>query len=184
MADLKTIFDQVGAFKLAPIDSWHPEKIVDIDIRISSKGDWYYQGSVIARHRIVKLFSTVLRLEGEDYFLVTPPAKYCIEVEDVPFTAVELHVKGKDKNQKLHFRTNMDEVVVADHEHPLTVTTNTQTEETIPYIVVRDGLKAKIVRSVYYQLAELLVDDNGDSGPDHKVGVYSCGQFIPFGVIE
>ena len=42
------------------------------------------------------------------------------------------------------------------------------------YIVVRDSLPALISRSVYYQLADLLVEHQGSHG------VWSAGQFFAF----
>ncbi len=180
------LFDQLEALKLAPIDNWKPVRIVDIDIRIAANGDWFYLGSPIQRHRIVKLFSSVLRLEGEQYFLVTPPAKYRIQVDDVPFTAVEMNQVKEKEIQKLYFRTNMDEVVLADHIHPLTVITNAKNNEPSPYITVRSGLKAKITRSVFYQLAELLQPDPNQSDASNAigaVGVFSAGEFFSFGTV-
>lgn len=177
MSTLNDLFDQVDAFKLAPLESWQPNESVEIDIRIASNGDWYYQGTVIPRHRIVKLFSTVLRLEDEEYFLVTPPVKYRIQVEDAPFTAVELNQKINER-QQLFFRTNMDEVILADADHPIVVKTNSETGEPSPYIMVHGGLTAKIARPVFYELTDILEPDPKDSD---MLGVFSDGQFFPFG---
>ena len=185
MSDLNVLFDQPEAFRLAPIDNWKPVRIIDIDIRIAANGDWFYLGSPVQRHRIVKLFSSVLRLEGDQYFLITPPVKYRIRVDDVPFIAVEMNqVKEQVKQkeiQKLYFRTNMDEVILADHIHPLTVITNAKNSEPSPYITVHSELKAKITRSVFYQLAELLQPDPNQSDATTTVGVFSAGEFFAFG---
>jgi len=185
MTDLKSLFNQLDAFRLAPVADWNPDVTVDIDIRIASNGEWYYQGSRIERHRISKLFSTVLRLEGDRYFLVTPPVKYQIQVDDVPFNAVELNRQGEGKMQNLYFRTNMDEVVLADKTHRITVKTNPGTGEPAPYITVRSNLRAKIVRPVFYELAQLLQPDpNPDSDlAEDSVGVFSAGQFFSFGTV-
>ncbi|WP_424946905.1 DUF1285 domain-containing protein [Candidatus Spongiihabitans sp.] len=184
MSEVSAIFDQLEAFKLAPIDDWKPVKIIDIDIRIAANGEWFYLGSPIQRQRMVKLFSSVLRREGEQYFLVTPPAKYRIQVDDAPFVAVEMQQvkeRVRDKKiQKLYFRTNMDEVILADHLHPLSVITNAQSGEPAPYITVRNDLKAKITRSVFYQLAELLQPDPNQCDAANAVGVFSAGEFFSF----
>ncbi len=195
MSDLQTLFAQLHAFEVAPVDKWHPPKTIDIDILIATNGAWFYQGSPIQRQRMVKLFSSVLRLEDDQYFLVTPPIKYRIQVNDVPFMAMEMNqVQNNDKGngtendtenngQKLYFRTNMDEVVLADHSHPLTVITNPKTAESVPYIMVRSGLKAKITRAVFYQLAELLQPAPVQSDVANTVGVFSAGTFFPFGTV-
>ncbi len=187
MADLNTLFEQLGALKPAPLDEWTPPKTVDIDIRITANGEWFYLESPIQRHRMVKLFSSVLRLEGEQYFLVTPPVKYRIQVNDVPFMAVEMNqVKeyGKEnKRQKLYFRTNMDEVVLASQTHPLSVITNPKTGEPAPYIMVRNNLKAKITRSVFHQLSALL-QPAPNQADTTNIGVFSAGEFFSFGSVS
>lgn len=183
MSDLSKLFHQLEAFKLAPVDDWKPSKSVAIDIRIAANGDWFYCGSPIQRHRMVKLFATVLRLEGEQYFLITPLEKYRIQVDDVPFMAVEMNQVKDQEMQKLYFRTNMDEVVLADHIHPLTVITNAKNSEPSPYITIRSDLKAKITRSVFYQLAELLQPAPNQTDVAATVGVFSAGQFFSFGAM-
>ena len=54
-------------------------------------GTWLYCGSPIERKELVKLFASVLRREPDgSYWLVTPVERGRIEVDDVPFVAVEL----------------------------------------------------------------------------------------------
>jgi hypothetical protein len=183
VTDITSLFNQLDAFKLAPVEKWEPDVEVDIDIRIASNGEWLYQGSRIDRHRIVKLFSTVLRLEGKGYFLVTPPVKYRVQVDDAPFNAVELNRQGQGKMQNLFFRTNMDEVVLADSAHPITVKTDPQSNEPAPYITVRSNLKAKILRPIFYELADLLQPDPDKDAARNSVGVFSAGQYFQFGKV-
>ncbi len=181
MPDIETLFDQLEAFVPAPLADWRPEKTVDIDLRIDAAGVWHYQGSPIRRHRISKLFSTVLSLEDKEYYLVTPPVKYRISVDDAPFLAVEMNRQGQGANQNLYFRTNMDEVVLADRDHPIVVEIDSQTGEPSPYIEVRNGLDAKMTRSVFYQMAELAVSaDNVDAG-SVNYGLHSAGTLFIVG---
>ncbi|MBT5918008.1 MAG: DUF1285 domain-containing protein, partial [Alphaproteobacteria bacterium] len=43
----------------------------EIDMRIARDGSWFYLGSIINRKPLVKLFSTVLRLEDDgQYYLI------------------------------------------------------------------------------------------------------------------
>ncbi len=181
--DIRELFNELDAFRLPPVEKWHPAESVDIGLRIDHRGKWFYRNSPIQRHRISKLFSTVLRLEGEEYYLVTPPVKYRVRVEDVPFTAVELQVRGSGRTQNLFFRTNMDEVVLADLDHPVTVIVDPASQEPSPYILIRQGLKAKIVRSVFHELANLLVPDPEAGIRGNRIGVYSAGQFFLFGEV-
>lgn len=142
-----------------------PQMCGDIDIRISRNGAWHYMGSPIGRQPLVKLFASVLeRDESGEYWLVTPAEMCRIRVDDAPFTAVEMTVAGSGAGQTLQFRTNLDENVTAGPDHPLRVETDPGTGEPAPYIAVRDGLDALIVRSVFYDLVELAEEAETPAG--------------------
>ena len=96
---------------LPPVHLWNPPFCGDIDMRIAVDGTWHYLGSPINRKPMVKLFSSILRRDEEDYFLVTPVEKVGITVDDAPFLAVELIVEGEGESQILQFRTNVDDIV-------------------------------------------------------------------------
>ena len=152
----------------------------DIDMRIARDGTWFYLGSPINRKPLVKLFSTVLRLEEDgEYYLITPVEKARIKVDDAPFTAVEMTVTGEGKSRQLTFRTNIDEVATIDADHPLRVSIDGETGEPSPYILVRDNLEALVVRSVFYDLVDLAEDIGGD-----KLGVWSSGICFEIGGTE
>lgn len=145
----------------------------DIGLKIGRDGTWYYQGSPIGRKPLVKLFSTVLRREDDGFYLVTPVEKVPIEVEGEPFVAVEMTREGEGPDQSLSFRTNVDDVVTAGPEHAIGFRAEPGGGHA-PYVEVRDGLRAQLARSVYYELTELAAD--ADEGP----GVWSAGTFFPF----
>ncbi|WP_339861127.1 DUF1285 domain-containing protein [Paremcibacter congregatus] len=167
-----------GKKGLPPVHLWNPDFCGDIDMHIKRDGSWDYMGTPIARPAMVRLFSTILRHDEDGkYYLVTPVEKVGIRVDDAPFVAVELRVENPGKDQILHFRTNVDDVVTLDADHPLTVT-HAPDGEPSPYILVRDRLQALIARPVYYQLAEMMEEKNGD------YGVWSRGQFFPLGKAE
>jgi hypothetical protein len=150
------------------------------DIRIARDGTWYYRGSPIARKPLVKLFSTVIQLdEHGDYWLATPAERGRIQVDDAPFTAVELDVAGSGRDQLLRFRTNVDDWIEAGPDHPLRVSEAPGTGEPSPYILVRDNLEALIVRPVYYEMVERAVEGRIDE-TDH-LGLWSKGTFFPLG---
>jgi len=77
---------------LPPVHLWNPPYCGDLDMRIGADGTWFYLKTPIGRPALVNLFASVLKREGEKYFLVTPVEKCGIIVEDAPFIAVELRV--------------------------------------------------------------------------------------------
>ena len=176
-----TLFGLLEAFVPARVSEWHPEKTVDIDIRIDAGGVWHYRGSPIRRHRISRLFATVLMREGAEFYLVTPAVRYRICVDDAPFLAVELNRQGQGSNQTLYFRTNMDEVVLAGGDHPIMVDTDRETGEPAPYIEVRDGLNAKMTRSVFYQMAEWVTPMERSGKGRVNYGLHSAGTLFIVG---
>jgi hypothetical protein len=155
----------------------------DLDIRIDRDGRWLYRGSPIERKELVCLFASVLqRDDNGDYWMVTPGELARIEVEDAPFVAVELFVSGAGQCQTLSFRTNVDEVVTVGPDNPLRVETDSETGEPAPYVRVRDGMDAKIARSVFYDLVERGREEtiNGET----VFGVWSQNQFFPMGSLS
>jgi len=167
---------------LPPVHLWNPPFCGDLDMRIARDGTWFYQGTPIGRPAMVRLFSTVIRRDGDDYFLVTPVEKVGIQVEDAPFVAVRLDVSGEGEAQLLRFVTNVDDVVEAGQEHPLRVSLDPQTQEPSPYIHVRANLEALVHRNVFYQLVDLAVP--GDVDGESWLDVWSGGGFFPIGRTE
>ncbi|MBB6285754.1 hypothetical protein FBY10_12276 [Pseudomonas sp. SJZ103] len=164
----------------APVHLWNPDFCGNIDMRIARDGTWFYQGTPIGRKPMVKLFSTIIRRDGDDYFLITPVEKVGITVDDAPFVAVTLDVEGQGESQVLRFTTNVDEQIEADIEHPLRVVIDPVTQEPSPYLRVRTNLEALVHRNVFYQLVELAVSRpiNGQTW----LGVWSGGEFFRIGL--
>lgn len=163
------LLKQIGSTNLPPVDSWHPDREGQIDIRIRADGTWLHDGTVIRRKSIARIFSTILRRDDESYYLVTPVEKLKIQVDDVPFLAVDMEASGSGRAQQVLFKTNMDEVIRLDDAHALSVL-NTGTGPR-PYIEVRDGLSARILSDVFYRLADLVEDPEAD--PMH---IWSAGS--------
>ncbi|CAN7364797.1 DUF1285 domain-containing protein [Aquipseudomonas alcaligenes] len=164
---------------LPPVHLWNPDFCGDIDMRIARDGTWFYLGTPIGRKPMVKLFSTIIRRDGDDYFLVTPVEKVGITVDDAPFVAVSVEVSGEGEEQVLRFVTNVEDEVEAGAEHPIRVETDPITQEPAPYVHVRTNLEALIHRNVFYQLVELAVVREIDGR--NWLGVWSGGQFFPIG---
>ncbi len=153
------------------------EPPTDFGIRIAKDGTWYHNGLPFRRMALVKLFSTVLkRAENGDYLLVTPVERGTVEVEDAPFVAVEMLAEGEGRGQTLKFRTNLDEWVTADADHPIWLVIGDDHAEPRPYVMVRPGLEALIVRSVFYDLVEL-----AEEKPDSSLAVWSGGTLHHLG---
>lgn len=160
---------------LPPVHLWNPPFCGDLDMRIARDGTWFYLGTPIGRPELVRLFSTILRRDGDDYFLVTPVEKVGITVDDAPFVAVDFEVAGAGEAQELRFETNVGDHVTAGPDHPIRVTRDPETGEPSPYVLVRANLEALIDRKSFYRLVDI--------GTDHEgwFGLWSGGAF--FGVI-
>ncbi len=165
---------------LPPVHLWNPDFCGDIDMRIARDGTWFYQGTPIGRKAMVRLFSTIIRRDADDYFLITPVEKVGIKVDDAPFVAVLLEVHGEGQSQVLCFTTNVDDVVEASAEHPLRVTIDPETQQPAPYVRVRSNLEALIHRNVFYQLVDLCVVHELEG--QRWLGVWSHGEFFPIGL--
>ena len=154
-----------------------------LNIRIDRHGVWYYEGSPINRKSLVCLFASVLTRDASgEYWLATPAEIGRIEVEDAPFIAVELYVAGAGRAQILSVRTNVDEIVTIDNDHPITIVTNPATGEPSPYVTVREGIDARLSRSVFYELVDLGVEQS--TGGAHMVGVWSSECLFSLGSME
>ena len=155
----------------------------DLDIRIDRDGVWYYHGSPIGRKELVCLFSSILAMdEAGAYWLVTPREKGRVRVDDAPFMAVELFSVGGGRDRVLSFRTNVDEVVRVDRDHPILVVTNPETGEPSPYVTPRGRMRAKLVRPVYYELVGMGLEETIDN--EKVYGVWSSGAFFPIGTVD
>jgi hypothetical protein len=158
---------------LPPVHLWNPSHCGEIDIRIRRDGVWIHEGTPIGREALVRLFSTVLRLDPDGYHLVTPAEKLKILVEDAPFVAVRVDRVG----ETLRFQTNVDDEVEAGPDHPIRVASDPATGEPAPYVHVRRGLEARLSRPVFYELVELAEVRGGE------MGVSSNGAWYPLGPV-
>ncbi|MFN3657292.1 MAG: DUF1285 domain-containing protein [Pseudolabrys sp.] len=158
-----------------PVEQWNPPFCGDIDMKIAADGTWFYQKTPIGRPALVKLFASVLKREGDKYFLVTPVEKVGLIVEEVPFLAVELTV-DRDPRQVLRFRTNVDDAVEAGPGHALRFDEDAGTGGLTPYLHVRRDLWAKVTRALFYDLVEL--GEEREVGGKAMFGVVSHGEFF------
>jgi uncharacterized protein len=161
---------------VGPAPSWNPPDFGDIDMRIAADGTWFYCGSPIGRAPLVQLFASVMRREGDRYVLVTPVEKVGIKVDDAPFLAVEMRVESAADGPRLTFRTNVEDMVTVDSEHPLRFERGAS-EGMKPYVRVRGDLWALIKRALFYDLVAL--GQTAQVAGGHWFGVPSHGLFFP-----
>ena len=159
-----------------PVHLWHPPFCGDIDMRIARDGTWFYQGTPIGRPALVRLFSQILRREGDAYFLVTPVEKVGIKVDDAPFLAVDFDASGDGMAQVLRFTTKTQDEFVASDQNPIRVARDAAGQPS-PYVHVRAGMEALIDRKSFYRLVDLAVIAPYMGA--EWLGVYSSGAFFP-----
>ena len=160
-----------------PVELWDPPFCGDLDMRIATDGTWYYLKTPIGRPALVKLFASVLKREGDKYYLVTPVEKCGIAVEDAPFLAVELSIGESDAGRVLNFRTNVDDWVACGPHNPLRFEPEAGTGGLKPYVHVRRELWAKVTRALFFDLVELGEEREVDGAV--MFGVTSMGTFFP-----
>lgn len=158
---------------LPPVHEWNPPDCGDLDIRIARDGTWFYLGTPIGRPELVRLFSTILRKDGDRYVLVTPVEKVGITVDDAPFVAVDF----ERDDDALRFVTNLGDEAVAGPAHPIRVERDPATGEPSPYILIRDRLEALIDRKSFYRLVE--IGEHAEYDGESWFGLRSSGMFFP-----
>ncbi len=189
--DLPTSSPEAGPISLQNIDlpgapPPSPEGRVlyeNLNIRIDGDGVWHYHGSPIRRKELLCLFASALtRDAGGQHWLVTAAEMGPIEVEDAPFLAVEAFIAGDGEQQLISLRTNVDEIVTIDNEHPLHIEADPKAGELKPYVLLDKGLKAKLSRALYYDLVALGVQ--AERCGRRCLGVWSAGRLFLLGWLD
>lgn len=161
-----------------------PAECGDLPFVIKRDGSWLYKGTAIGRKELVCLFASVLRREGDgSFWLETPAERGRIVVEDAPFVVVEMEWDGAESDQVVTFRTNTDEIVTVDLDHPLRFTDEGGGDPK-PYVRLRPGngdypIEARISRPVFYELVALA--EPQPVRDRMMLGIWSCGVFFPLG---
>lgn len=168
---------QAGKKGPPPVHLWNPPFCGDLDMRIARDGTWFYLGTPIGRHELVKLFSSIIRKDGEDYFLVTPVEKVGITVDDAPFVAIDFDASGAGQDQVLTFTTHVGDQVTAGPDAPIRVVRDAKTGEPSPYVLVRANLEALIDRKSFYRLVDLGAHEDHEGA--RWFGLWSGGSFFP-----
>ena len=165
---LLEIAEAVEARRLPPIDKWNPQEAIDSQMRIAADGTWFHEGRPITRKAMVRAFSSLLTRDGDgQHWLLTPQCRQAIAVEDAAFMAVDV----QQREGKLAFRLNTDELVIAGQNHPLRALGNAETPAI--YLAVRHGCEARLNRSTWLQLVDLAEEAGG------QLAVRSGGESYP-----
>jgi uncharacterized protein len=177
ISGLETLIREQAGKGRPPVETWQPPYCGDIGLRIRADGVWEYRASPIKRLGLVKLFASVLRKDADGrHYLVTPAEKVDVAVDDAPFLAVEMEVRGRARAQDLIFRTNVDDIVTVDAGHPLRFAVDARSGGLKPYLGVRGRLEALLTRAIAYDLLELAVAGlDAEAAP---LGLWSKGQFF------
>jgi hypothetical protein len=122
---------------------------------------------------MVRLFASILKFEDGLYYLVTPVEKVGIQVEDVPFVAVDFDAVGDGSEQVLSFTTNVGDIAVVGDVTSLRCEVDEASGEPAPYVMVRHGLEARIDRKSFYRMVDLAEEHEG------QIGLWSSGVFFP-----
>lgn len=167
---------------IPPVEKWHPEHCDDMDLLIRADGRWLHEGTPIARPRLIRLLSTVLRREASgDYCLVSPVERWRIRVEDRPFLIVDAECEGQGDDATWWLTTNVGDRLALGETHRLALSA-TPEGESIPEVDVRFGLGARLNRNVYYRLIEGAEQYEGSD--QVELGLMSQGTWQPLGRID
>ena len=170
--DFAKLLNSVNSIKeeFPPVHLWDPELCEGVEMQIDREGNWFYQGSIIGRKKLKVLFSRILKLENDKYFLVTPVEKVSVKVDLAPYMIVDYEVDAS--KTKIILKTNLELSIPLDKEHKLEL--KRVGDENIPFIDVRDGIKGFLSRSVYYSLVDIAISQENDSSGELILKSFNC----------
>jgi hypothetical protein len=169
LAELQAFIDDR---RLPPVEKWEPALCGHSGMRIARDGTWYHDGTPIGRPAMVRLFSTILRREADgSHVLVTPVEKLAVDVDATAFRAVEMRTEGAGRDRRIWLGLDSGDVLLVGREHPLALAKTDHGPS--PRVPVRHGLEAELSRPIYYEIAQIALDEDGDSP-----GIWSDGCFF------
>jgi hypothetical protein len=144
----KQLTESGGKSSLPPVDKWNPAFCGDMNLVIKRNGQWWHEGTPFTRAALIKLFASVIKKEGDDYFLVTPVEKIGIQVDDVPFVVID----DKQNDDGIFVITQCGDSVLVGPDHPIEL--REFEGNLVPYCLIRRNLWARIHQNVLYRWAE------------------------------
>jgi|GEM_PF-505206 len=148
-----------------PLHLWHPQYCGEMPLKIDIDGQWWSAADFetpmtpIRRLKICQLFAKILCYETIEssmrYCLKTPAEKVSIQVEDVPFIIIDTSWVEEQGSKTLSCMTQTGTTFRINAAHPLEMLHPPhQPELKLPYACVRDNLKGRFSRGVFYRLIE------------------------------
>ena len=154
----KDVLLSVNGRHPAPLDQWQPDYCGDIDMAISSDGTWYHEGVMIKRPELWQLFAGILRREADnEYYLVTPVEKCCVNVELHPLIITDMQCDVSGDSAQLLAVLNAGGVFPVGPEYPIRLE---KKAGGAAYIELPHGLSALCSRAAWYRLVDLAADDH------------------------
>ena len=161
-----------------PVDKWNPPLCEGPFFKIDSNGDWFYNNSIIKNSKIKKLFSTVLRNDDGNYFLVTPVEKVPVEVAVAPYVITDFEC---DNFGNIKCITNFDFAFDLDKDHPVVL--REIENKFLPVFRVRDiNIEGFLNRNTYYRFLNYVVEKGYVK--DNTLFIKSHGEEFPIGKID
>ncbi|WP_371194280.1 DUF1285 domain-containing protein [Glaciecola sp. SC05] len=150
--DIKALQQQISEGSeqqaMPPVDKWNPEFCGDMNLVIKRNGQWWHEGTPFTRAPLIKLLASVIKKEGDSYFLVTPVEKIGITVEDVPFVVIDDQII----DGIIKVTTSCGDQVRIGEEHPVEI--RMFAGNPVPYCHIRRNLWARVHQNVLYRWVE------------------------------
>tara|TARA_Y100000816_G_C25856061_1_gene447032 strand:+ start:13 stop:546 length:534 start_codon:yes stop_codon:yes gene_type:complete len=137
-----------------PVNDWNPDLCEGQEFFINREGDWFYNDEPIKNTKLVNLFSTVLRKDDDNYFLVTPIEKVPVKVDLAPYKIIDFEIT----DNAVILITNLN------YSFELDIKNTTRLIEYelsfIPIVTVRDNIEGFFNRNTYYKLVDIAIEKN------------------------
>lgn len=141
-----------GYNNFPPVELWNPALCEGQEFYIDREGEWFYNKSPIKNKKLLNLFSTVLRKDKNEYFLVTPVEKVPVKVELAPYKIIDFEVN----DEKVQLITNLNFKFILDKTN--TTRLINHNDSLIPLVNVRSNIEGFFNRNTYYKLVDLALE--------------------------
>jgi hypothetical protein len=154
MSISKLTNDLKGYEKFPPVDQWNPNLCEGQEFFIDREGNWFYNKSPIKNQKLTNLFSTVLKRENNQYFLVTPVEKVPVKVELAPYMIIDF----KMESNSIILSTNLNYEFILDTANSTKLIK--YSDSYIPIATVRNNIEGFFNRNIYYKLIDFALEKN------------------------
>ena len=138
---------------IPPLEQWKPKHCGTMDLTVKANGEWWHEGQLIKRQKLIDLFSSVLWKEDGKFYLKTPVEQIEIQVEDEPLFVNQVDQVEIQGVLYLQLTTTTQDIIIVDQEHRIFM--REYEGEMRPYVHVRFGINALIQRAAFYHLVEM-----------------------------